>query len=354
MRKNPGCPHETGDCHRTRDVERERTGSARGTLANCQPLYARAFYSLANTRTPFLIGVNAEIISIVCAILLMKPLGVAGLALATSIVLLLLLLILRHTTWLGASRPLDQDLRRRLWWRGGLSLAIYIVTFNWALRYTSASHVALYLGASPVWALMWEHRPARSWSSFQRYAAALLALTGVFVLFSPALMTTNSRWLGELLGFSASVLWTNFGRQSRVLGAAMSGAEVTAHTMWRAGVLLMIPAGAEIAARTSGSEHFDPHSLARGNLLLIQLYCIVAGGVAAFAIWNNALRRWPASQVYLFNNLIPLSTMSWAHFCLGEPVTHTFWIAMVLIVAGVVLGQTNWQKLLAPTALPPE
>src|SRR5215831_11011267 len=58
---------------------------------------------------------------------------------------LLLLAVLRWTKWLGALSPLTADLRRRLWLHGGLSLAIYIVTFNWALRYTSASHVALYL-----------------------------------------------------------------------------------------------------------------------------------------------------------------------------------------------------------------
>jgi drug/metabolite transporter (DMT)-like permease len=39
-------------------------------------------------------------------------------------------------------------------------------------------------------------------------------------------------------------------------------------------------------------------------------------------------------------------TMSWANLCLGEPVTRTFWFAMLLIVAGVVLGQTNWQRVL--------
>jgi drug/metabolite transporter (DMT)-like permease len=46
--------------------------------------------------------------------------------------------------------------------------------------------------------------------------------------------------------------------------------------------------------------------------------------------------------------------VSWSHFCLGEPVTATFWLAMVLIIAGVVLGQTNWKNLLPAAALPPE
>ena len=49
------------------------------------PLVARAFYALSNTKTPFVIGVISELVSIIAALLLMKPLGVAGLALAFSI-----------------------------------------------------------------------------------------------------------------------------------------------------------------------------------------------------------------------------------------------------------------------------
>ncbi len=115
--------------------------------------------------------------------------------------------------------------------------------------------------------------------------------------------------------------------------------------MWRAGILMLPPGLIEIA-RTG--------FVMRTDLMLVQVYCIIAGGVAAFAIWNNALRHWPTSQVMLFNNLIPLSTMTWAHFCLGEHVTPTFWLAMVLIVSGVALGQVNWQRLMAPAVIPPE
>jgi len=49
------------------------------------PVIARAFYALSNTKTPFVIGVISELISIISALILMKPLGVAGLALAFSI-----------------------------------------------------------------------------------------------------------------------------------------------------------------------------------------------------------------------------------------------------------------------------
>jgi drug/metabolite transporter (DMT)-like permease len=248
---------------------------------------------------------------------------------------LLLLLLLRFTNRLGAMSPLDGAIKRRLWWRGGLSLAAYIVSFNTALRFTTVSHVALYLGAAPVWALFWEGRPTRSWNTVQRYAAAGLALAGVFVLFQPALKPGSGTWPGEMLGLAASILWTNYGRQCRALATELSAAEISAHTMWRAGLLLLPLAAVEI---------YKAGLPWRGQVVAVQAYCILAGGVATFWIWTHALRRWPASQVLLFNNLIPLSTMSWAWACLGEPITPTFWIAMILVMAGVLLGQATGKR----------
>lgn len=254
---------------------------------------------------------------------------------------LVLLAITRWTRWLGAGHGLTPELSRSLWWRAGLSLALYILAFNWALWFTSVSHVALYLGASPVWTLLWEDRPASLRQAVQRYAAALLALTGVFVLFWPALKDSRFNHFGELLGIGCSVLWANYGRQCRTLAGQLSGAEISAHTMWRAGALLLPFGIVEVILR---GFHPTPGQMG------VQLYCILAGGVLSFAIWAMALKRWPTSKVYLFNNLIPLSTMGWAHFTLGEAVTSTFWFAMALIAAGVLLGQWKWSTRAAEPA----
>jgi O-acetylserine/cysteine efflux transporter len=115
--------------------------------------------------------------------------------------------------------------------------------------------------------------------------------------------------------------------------------------MWRAGVLL---------APLALVEWARAGVVWRADYVWIQIYCILGGGVVAFGVWNHALRRWPTSQVYLFNNLIPLSTMGWAHVCLGEPVTRTFWVAMVLIAGGVVLGQTDLKRILGGRWQPAE
>ena len=246
-----------------------------------------------------------------------------------------LLAVLRFTHWLGEYQPLTAPLRRSLWLRGGLSLAAYIVAFCWALHLTAASHVALYLGASPVWALLWEERPKRNWSSARRYGAALLALSGVLVLFWPVLQSGHSSVLGELLGLLASFLWANFSHQSRILAAKINGLEVAANSMWMAGVTLL-PLALFEASR--GIQVDAQH-------LGVQTFCILLGSVVPYAFWNSALRHWQTSRVLLFNNLIPLTTTLWVHFTLGEPITPTFCTAMFLIVAGVLLGQVDWSKI---------
>lgn len=255
-----------------------------------------------------------------------------------------LLLLIRHTDWLGAAPQLTPNLRRRLWLRGGLSLAIYLATFNWALKFTTVSHVALYLGAAPVWALLLEGFAGQSRAALaKRYAAAALALSGVAVLFWPALRGSSTSLPGEALGLAASFLWTWYGRQCRTFTGELSGAAITAHTMWRSGVILLPWAVIELA--TQGLA-------VTPKLLGLQAFCVLGGSVVAFSLWMNALRHWKTSEVYLFNNLIPLSSTLWAWATLREPLSATFWLAMLLIVGGVLFGQANWQTLLGKRWVP--
>lgn len=249
---------------------------------------------------------------------------------------LILLGVLHWTNWLGRSEKISRELNRKLWRVSAITLAIYIVCYTFAIGLTSASNVALHLGTAPVWALIWEERPRMTWRSAQSYGAAFLALFGVVILFWPNLKLGGSRWVGDLLGLGASVMWTAYGRQCRDLSRELLPAEVSACTFWRAGVALLPLA--LIEALTRGVP-------LKPALIAIQAYCVLASGVIAFILWNNGLRWWPTSRVYLFNNLIPLSTMLSAYFLINEPISPTFWWAMLCIVGGVLLGQTNWQRL---------
>jgi putative peptidoglycan lipid II flippase len=99
------------------------------------PLYARAFYALSNTKTPFTLGVIAELIAIIAALLLMKPLGVAGLALASSIGVILnlgmLIIALRNLAGnLEETKMLHLLFRLAI---AGLVMAVVIQTLKYPL-----------------------------------------------------------------------------------------------------------------------------------------------------------------------------------------------------------------------------
>jgi drug/metabolite transporter (DMT)-like permease len=245
----------------------------------------------------------------------------------------LLLAVMRWTNWFGPPSVIAPSVRRRLWSRGATSLAVYIVLFVWALRLTSSSSVALFMGTSPVWALLWEQRPSRT--NAREYGAACLALVGICALFLPTASSAGAAWVGNGLALCASVCWTVFSRQCRGFGSAMTGLELTGQTFWRAGVLLLPVAAVEVF---SWGIRWDT------TTAWLHVYAVVFSGLVGFGLWNNALQVWPTSRVFLFGNLIPVTTLAFAHYFLGEPITPAFWFALVAVTGAVALSQLPWPR----------
>ena len=243
----------------------------------------------------------------------------------------ILLLALIHTTRLfGTVTAPNLALRHGLW-RGGLVLAFYVAACNWTLRFLPASQFALHMAASPAWALLLECRTTKP---LRRGGAVGLTFVGVLILLLPSFQS-GGEWVGQLLGASTGLLWTLYSRECRRLGLTWSGAAVSAHTLWRGGVLLLPGAALELIWAKPIPE-FLPRTLA------LQLFCIVLGGVVPFALWTQALTRWPVSRVALFGNLIPVSTTAWAWILLNETVSPSFGLSIGLVLSGVFLGHSDW------------
>ena len=244
----------------------------------------------------------------------------------------ILALLLRYTRWLGIEAKIPPGVGRVLWFRAGLSLAAYFTTITYSLKFISAPQMALHLATSPVWGLVFEERPRASWTVVRKYAAACLALGGVVVLLWPKIQAGTFAWKGDLLAQIASMLWTLYGRECRGLSKDFSGAQITCATMWRAAAWL---APATLWELATVPIRFTP------PLIGVHAYCTVFGGIVAFVFYAHALRFWPVSQVFLFNNLIPASTMAFSYLLMGEEVSATFWIAVAMVTVAVVAGRSD-------------
>jgi drug/metabolite transporter (DMT)-like permease len=241
----------------------------------------------------------------------------------------ILLAVLRWTRWLGEPKPLSRKLHWEVWRQAGVWQATFVVLFSYALYFTGAARVGLVLAASPVWAVLLERK---SGGMARKYLAAALAVIGIGLLLTPSLDGAVADWRGDVCALASSLAWVMFGRQCKGLGEHLSGVEVTGHTMWRAAVLMSPWAIYEAATHT-----LPP----RPELFLVQTYCIVFGGVIAFSLHYHALRCWPMSRVFLWGNLLPITTMAAAWLILNEAVSGTFWIATALVAAAVAVGQSG-------------
>lgn len=97
------------------------------------PVLSRAFFALSDTKTPFVIGIISELISIIAAILLMKPLGAAGLALAGSIGVTINLILLWINLRVQTKTLNEQDILSLIYRVALASIAMGIVVQ--ALKY---------------------------------------------------------------------------------------------------------------------------------------------------------------------------------------------------------------------------
>lgn len=249
----------------------------------------------------------------------------------------LLLLLARYTRWFGAYQPVSSDLNRALWWKGSLIFTAYILSFIWALRYSTAANMGLMFATSPVWALLWEIKQVERLELIKRFAAAFLTLCGVAILFKSTPTDQGSNWIGNGLGLLASVLWTVYSRVCRGFGHRLSSAQINGHNFVRTFVWLL-----PFAIYDQCTQDI-PMQI---KLWSAQIYSIIAAGVIAFALWTNALKQWPTSRVMLFVNLIPLTTVLCGWIFLNETVTATFWGAMLFVMTGVLLGLADlkWIK----------
>lgn len=99
-------------------------------------LVTRAFYALQDTRTPVAISAIAVGVNIGLDLLLVGPLGIGGLALATSIAGLvhmgLLITVLRWRVRAPLLSPLAAELARMAWSAALMGGLVYLVDWGWA------------------------------------------------------------------------------------------------------------------------------------------------------------------------------------------------------------------------------
>ena len=240
-----------------------------------------------------------------------------------------------------------------LWRRDGLSLAqgnwrpgllvgflfsLEFLLVGEGLRYTSASHMVIFLYTAPIFAALGLHwkLPAEILKPLQWLGIAI-AFGGIVLSFAGGSNSNEARDTGQqILGDSFALLGAvAWGATTVVVRCSrLSNAPVTQTLLYQllGGFILLM-----LVCAASDQLQFNPTPKALAALA----FQAVLVSFVSFLTWFWLLRNYLASRIGVLSFMTPLYGVVFGVWLLDEPLEANFLVGAVLVLAGIVLVSGN-------------
>jgi drug/metabolite transporter (DMT)-like permease len=235
-------------------------------------------------------------------------------------------LILRDR-WLNGASPAGSAV--------GLLCALDFLFTAEGLRWTSASHMSVFLYTGPLFAAIGLHLRLHEERLTPRQGLGMgLAFAGIAIMFlapgteQHSTVDTSRQLLGDLLGLCGGISWgvtTVVIRTSRLSDAP---AAQTLFCQLVGACVLLLP-----LALLTGQSVFRPTPLAWASL---GFQAIIAS-FAANLMWFWLLRKYFAAQLGVLSYMSPLFGVGFGALLLNEELTPAFIVGAVLVLVGIMV-----------------
>ncbi|MGB9852445.1 MAG: DMT family transporter [Candidatus Kapaibacteriota bacterium] len=217
---------------------------------------------------------------------------------------------------------------------GALNVPMNQLLFYVSIKMTTAPNVALAYALSPVFILIIGVTFLKEKVNQFKVLGVIIAFAGIsLILIERGVSLKSEYFLGNLIGLVASVCWALYSTFGKPLIQRYGSIRTTAIAMIIGFILYL------------------PFSIAFGDLSKIQMiqpihwlqiiYLAVMTSGVAYLLWYYALKRLPASNVGVFNNLQPVFTTILSVIFLKQILSTSNLIGGVLVILGVILTQVN-------------
>lgn len=229
---------------------------------------------------------------------------------------------------------IEQRDRRAIVKLGFIGITLYNIFFMYGIKYTTASHSALFISLSPLFAVLLQARAGKERLTPAIALGLLLASTGVYLVISGrhgGFSFTAAGLTGDLLTLCAAVLWALYTLQAKPLLEKYSAITITAYSM-AAGSVLLLPIGLHELLKQSWTA-VSPQSWAAFGFS-----AIVSAGIA-FSLWYQGVRRIGVTRTVAYHYLVPFVAVVFAILFLGEHITLVQLAGGIAIIGGVAVVQ---------------
>jgi len=217
---------------------------------------------------------------------------------------------------------------------GFTGITCYNLLFMKGLQLTTASHSALFISMSPLFAAVLQTLRGSERLKASLALGLLLATAGAFCIIWSTHgeihfgMTTVT---GDLLTIGASVLWALYTVLAAPLLERYPPITVTAWSV-AAGTILLLPFGAGDLARQSWS------AVPAGSWTAI-VFAALIGAAAAYVLWYEGVKRIGATRTIAYHYLVPFIAVLASALFLGDAVMPLTVVGGVSIIGGIALVQ---------------
>ncbi|RIA36159.1 threonine/homoserine efflux transporter RhtA [Ectopseudomonas oleovorans] len=222
------------------------------------------------------------------------------------------------------------------WLAGMLAGVLFALEFFFialGLRYTTASHMAVFLYTAPIFSALGLHfmLPSERLRRLQ-WLGIGLCFGGVVMAFG-----VGGNWaevdasilLGDALGLCAGMAW---GATTVVVrGSRLSEAPAGLTLFYQLTVAFVLLLGYALAVVDLGQLRWSPVAIAS---ILLQGVIV---SFFTYLAWFWLLRRYLASNMAVFSFMTPLFGVSFGVLVLDEPLTLNFIIGAALVLSGITL-----------------
>lgn len=223
-------------------------------------------------------------------------------------------------------------------WPGAIVGTLFAAEFMFVaegLRWTTASHMSVFLYTAPIFAaigLHWKVPQERlggvQWIGIGiGFAGIALAFTGASQLDRPSIDASRMLF-GDVLGVLAGASWGLTTVVVRTTRLSDAPATQTLFLQLIGAFVWLLP-----IAMVTGQMTFHSTPVAWSSLAFQTL--VVA--VFSFLVWFRMLRRYLASRMGVFSFLTPIFGVGFARWLLDDPLTPNFLIGAGIVLAGVIV-----------------
>jgi drug/metabolite transporter (DMT)-like permease len=204
-----------------------------------------------------------------------------------------------------------------------------------ALVYLPASVNGVLNNTHPLWVAIGTALIFRMQRSKMLVVGSLVALLGVFVIFAPDVVRTNSVRSISPIGVVLSLAGSGVIAIGTVLGRRIMPGNDPLAVSSLASAAALIP----VIWLTLANGGLQPIVEADNNIKALLVYVGVGCTAINFALWYYGLKHMSAAGASAFQYLIPPIGVALAAIVLGEPVTFSLLLGTVCILVGLAATQ---------------